>query len=247
MFDATTCQFSAIELLTPLQTDAEESTYKLGETKDEKFCIVDIQDNTLVSWFMTANHGGAVERWMMYTKVPLRPIVKEFTGCLIEDEGCNVSVHLVAVINGFVYLSIFYYKDTRYACELYLSLCLETSEISELFKGAYRRNEEAHPYVMAWPPCLVQSKEESETEFIGGSVADDRPVCTEEASTVLVTALKSFSQALMNYSDSNKEIVAELDAFFGPTEDNEGSLIRKMAILDAQLRTARDRLLRIRA
>ncbi|KAM0837230.1 hypothetical protein ACQ4PT_061813 [Festuca glaucescens] len=100
---------------------------------------------------------------------------------------------------------------------------------------------------MAWPPCLVQGKEESETEFIRGSIADDRPVCAEEASTVLVTALKSFRQALMNYSDSNKEIVSELEAFFGPTEDNEGSLIRKMAILDAQLRTARDHMLRIRA
>ncbi|KAM0837231.1 hypothetical protein ACQ4PT_061814 [Festuca glaucescens] len=145
LFDTATCQFSMIDLPTPLQTDAEESTYKLGETKDGKFCIVDIQDNALVSWFLTTNDGNAFERWMMYTKVHLPPIVKEFTGCLIEDEDCNVSVHLVAVINGFVYLSFFYYKDTRYACELYLSLCLETSEISELFKGAYRRNEEAHP------------------------------------------------------------------------------------------------------
>nr|XP_051207747.1 uncharacterized protein LOC127323679 [Lolium perenne] len=148
---------------------------------------------------MATSDGGAVERWMMYTKVPLPPIVKKFTGCLIEDEGCNVSVHLVALINGFVYLSIFYYRDTRYA----------------------------HPYVMAWPPCLVQSKEESETEFIRGSVADDRPVCAEEASTVLVTALKSFRQALMNYSDSNKEIVSELEAFFGPTKIMRALLLEK--------------------
>jgi hypothetical protein len=90
-----------IDLPTPLQTDAEESTYKLGETEDWKFCIVDIHDNALVSWFLTTNDDGAVERWMMYMKVPLRPIVKEFIGCLIEDEGCNVYVHLLALINGF--------------------------------------------------------------------------------------------------------------------------------------------------
>jgi molecular chaperone GrpE len=71
------------------------------------------------------------------------------------------------------------------------------------------------------------SQEESETEFNGGSVADDRPVCAEEASTVLVTALKSFRQALMNYSDSNKEIVSELEAFFGPTKIMRALLLEK--------------------
>ena len=72
-------------------------------------------------------------------------------------------------------------------------------------------------------------------------------MCTEEASTVLLTALESFSQALINDSDSNKEIVAELDAFLCPTEDGSRSLISKMTSLDAQLRTARDRILKIRA
>jgi hypothetical protein len=155
LFDTAACQFSIIDLPMPLQTDSD-ATYKLGETKDDKFCIVDIQDNTLVSWFMTTDDVD--ERWMMYTKLSLRPVVKEFAGCSIDEKGCHVRVDLVAVIQGFVYMSIFYCKDRRYASEVYLSLCLETLEISELFKGAYRRNEEAHPYVMPWPPSLAHSK-----------------------------------------------------------------------------------------
>lgn len=91
-------------------------------------------------------------------------------------------------------------------------------------------------------------------------VADDGPVGTEEASSILVTALQSLSQALMDGSDNNKELVAELDAFLldstnetavelgaylRPTEYDKDSLMRKITTLDAQLMTARDRILRI--
>ena len=58
----------------------DAATYKLGQTRDEKFCIIDIKQETLVSWFMTTNDDSVVERWMMYRKFPLHPIVKEFTG-----------------------------------------------------------------------------------------------------------------------------------------------------------------------
>ncbi|CAM0877936.1 unnamed protein product [Alopecurus aequalis] len=174
------------------------------------------------------------------------PDCKEFTGCSMEEEGCDVSVGLVAVIDGFVYLSIFYCKDTK-EFEVYLSLCLETSEIREIFKSAHRYNEGAEPYVMAWPPSLVHCKEESETEFTGDSVADDGPVCAREASYLFVAALRSLSQALMNDGPGNEEMVAKLDAFLGPTADDEGSLIRNMTTLDAYLRNARDCILRIRA
>ncbi|CAM0877934.1 unnamed protein product [Alopecurus aequalis] len=243
VLDTADCQFSLIDLPTPLKME-DEATYKLGETKDGKFCIVDIKEETLVSWFMTANDDKI---WMMYNKFSLHPIVKQFTGCPMQEERCHVRLDLVAVIDGFVYLSIFYRKDTS-EFEVYLSLCLETSEISEILKSEHRYNEGAQPYVMAWPPSLVHCKEESETEFTGEcSVADDGPVGTREASNVLVAALQSLTQALVNDGDGNKEMVAELDAFLGPTEDDEGSLIRKITTLDARLRNARDCILRIRS
>jgi molecular chaperone GrpE len=85
------------------------------------------------------------------------------------------------------------------------------------------------------------SQEESDAGSTGYSVAGDRPVFTKEAPTLLVTAVQSLRQALMNDGDSNRGVVVELDAFLGH------SLISKMNTLDAQLRTARDRILRIRA
>ncbi|KAF7011454.1 hypothetical protein CFC21_025766 [Triticum aestivum] len=259
VLDTATFQFSLIDVPKQLETECDESTYKLGETKDEKLCIVDIKDGALLSWFLTSDDDIAVRRWIMYKEFPLNPIVKEFTGFSMEEEGCNARVELVEVIDGFVYLSIFYVKDTQ-SRELYLSLCLETSEMSELFHDAYRDNVEVHPYVMAWPPSLLPSKEDSETEVTGDSVADDGPVGTEETSSILVTALQSLSQTLMDGSDSNKELVVELDdflldstnetamelaAFLRPTEDDKDSLMSKIITLDAQLMTARDRILRI--
>uniref|UniRef100_A0ACD5WG09 Uncharacterized protein n=1 Tax=Avena sativa TaxID=4498 RepID=A0ACD5WG09_AVESA len=263
VLDTSTFQFSLIDVPTPLMTEWDESTYKLGETNDEKLCIVDIKDNTLVSFLLTAgDDDNVVERWVLYKEFQLHPMVKNVTGCsIMEEDDCQVRVQLVAVIDGFVYLSIFYCKDTQ-SFELYLSLCLETSEMSELFKDTYRYNEEVHPYVMPWPPSLLQSKEESETEFTSGSVVDNGPVGKEKASSVLIAALQSLSQALMDGNDSNKEIVgdldvflldsnketvAELDVFLRPNEDGEGSLMSKIASFDAQLVTARDRILRISA
>ncbi|VAH10342.1 unnamed protein product [Triticum turgidum subsp. durum] len=236
VLETMTFQFFLIDLPAPLKPELGESTYKLGETKDGKLCIVDIKDNTIVSWFL--DNGSVLNSWITYKNFPLRPIVRELTGCSMEEEDyCNVNVDLVAVIDGFVYLCIFYLKDTEYR-ELYLSICLETSDMCKLYNGAYRHNEAAHPYVMAWPPSLVQSKqEESETE-------DDDPKDTEETSSVLIAALQSFSQALMN-ADKEKEIVAELDAFLRPAKDGKGSLISRIATLDVQMTTARNRILRI--
>ncbi|XP_014754646.2 uncharacterized protein LOC100838129 [Brachypodium distachyon] len=243
VLDTATFQFSLMDLPTPLKNgESEETTFKLGETKDEKLCIVDIKENTLVAWFLTADDDGVNERWMMYRTFPLQPIVKEFTSCSMEEEG-HVVVQVEAVIDGFMYLSIQNQKDTK-PYQLFLSLCLETAEMKELFRDdGSRYYEEAHPYVMAWPSSLVQNKEESETEVTADSVAEDSPVGTKEASSVLFTALQSFKQALLN---DGKDIVAEVDALLRPIEeDDKSSLMSKITSLDAQLTTARDRILRI--
>jgi hypothetical protein len=89
------------------------------------------------------------------------------------------------------------------------------------------------------------SQEESETEFTGENIVDDDPMGTAEASTVLVTAVQSLSQALMDDGGSNKEISAELDALLRPNKDGNGSLMSKITNFDTKLITARDRILRI--
>ena len=81
------------------------------------------------------------------------------------------------------------------------------------------------------------SQDESETE-------DDDPMDTEEASSVLIAALQSFNQALVN-DDEEKDTVTEVDVFLRPTLDDRGSLISKISTLDAQMTIARDCTLRI--
>ncbi|XP_047072906.1 uncharacterized protein LOC124682219 [Lolium rigidum] len=262
VLNTATFQFSLIDVPSPSIRE-EESSYKLGETKDGKPCLVDVEGDKLVSYFLTADDDSVIKRWMLYKEFPLVPIVKNLTGFSKDEELRHVWPKVVTVIDGFVYLSIFYYKDTQ-SSELYLSLCLKTSEICKLFKGAYCYNLQSHPYVMAWPPSLLQSKEESETEFTEDSVADDGHVGTEKASSVLVAALESLSQALMDDGCITKEIVAAvhaslhpsadqdgitknvmatLDAVLRPNEDGDG-LLSKITSFDAQLITGRDRILR---
>lgn len=246
VLDTATFQFSLLDAPATLMREPSGGTYTLGETKDEKLCIAYLKRNTLVSHLLTTDGDSVVERWLLYKKFPLQPIVQDFTGCSMEEGASRVRVGLLAVIDGFVYLSISYHKDAQ-SSELYLSLCLETSEMSKLFEDAYRYNEMAHPYAMAWLPSLLQSKEKSKTEFTGDSVADDGPVGTKKAPAVLVAALESLNQALMDDSDINKDIVGELDDFLRPNVDGEGSLLSKITSLDAQLVTARNRILTISA
>lgn len=75
----------------------------------------------------------------------------------------------------------------------------------------------------------MRKKEESVTEH-------DDPKDTEETSCVLIAALQSFNQALMN-ADIEKEIVVELHAFLCPTKDGKGSLISRITTIDAQMTT----------
>ena len=81
------------------------------------------------------------------------------------------------------------------------------------------------------------ARDESETE-------EDDPLDTEDASSVLIAALQSFGQALVN-DNEEKDIVKEVDVFLRPTLNDRGSPISKIATLEAQMTIARDRILRI--
>ncbi|KAM0928449.1 hypothetical protein ACQ4PT_002489 [Festuca glaucescens] len=106
VLDAATLQFSLMDLPKCCRCGCT----KLGETKDGKLCIVGIMENNCVAWFWAADDAGVGEKWMKYKVFPLGPIVKEATKCS-EEEEARIAVGVVGVVDGFVYLSIFYRKS----------------------------------------------------------------------------------------------------------------------------------------
>ena len=75
------------------------------------------------------------------------------------------------------------------------------------------------------------SQEDSESEVIGDSLGDVGPESTEKASSALITALRSFKEALIKDDDAN---VAEIEAFLLciDVDDEKNSLMRKIIALN---------------
>ncbi|KAI4974440.1 hypothetical protein ZWY2020_047720 [Hordeum vulgare] len=97
-----------------------------------------------------------------------------------------------------------------------------TSKMCQLYNDTHRDNNAVHPYVMPWPPSLVQSK----------------------VSLCLYCRTALFSQVLLN-EDTEKEIVDESYALLRPTENVSGSPVSEITTMDAQLVTAREPILRM--
>ncbi|XP_047052106.1 uncharacterized protein LOC124657632 [Lolium rigidum] len=141
--NTTTLQISRLDLLVG---DKGSKLSALGHTKDGELCMVCADDSDanigrLFVWFWRADDDG-VEKWTLKNAFKLSTLVDEY----------DTTVHVEAVIDGFVYLSTKYLER----CESLLSLCLETEELDILIYDTYQKP--AHHYIMGWPLSLVCDK-----------------------------------------------------------------------------------------
>ena len=76
----------------------------------------------------------------------------EAIGCSLE----HVELHIVDAIDGYVYFST---GETFLAADSpswFLSLCVETVQVDKLFQKPL--DSHVRPYIMPWPPSLVDNK-----------------------------------------------------------------------------------------
>ena len=126
----------------------------LGQTKDGKLCIVHVRKCKLSVWLRTVEDG--VEGFMLHKVISLCTAVKEVTERPVLD---NADVRLMTIINGFVYLSVFYWKSQSSDSEWFLSICLETTEVNLPHKAGRRWYCPVDPYIMtSWPSSLTHNK-----------------------------------------------------------------------------------------
>jgi len=84
------------------------------------------------------------------------------------------------------------------------------------------------------------SQQDLETGVTGGISEDDGPMGTQEACHILLTALRSFKETLI---DDDKVNFMEMDAFL--LDDEMNSLVKRITTLESGLAAARDSILRI--
>ncbi|XP_051194897.1 uncharacterized protein [Lolium perenne] len=135
------------------------TTWKAGETKDGRLCMacvpLEVQaQRPLDVWFWRAD-GDGVERWMLDKSLPMQELA-EIVQCHIDDDNARVQLNAVAIIDGFIYLSVHCGRwQHHHPTFWFLSFCLETGVLNKLGRvlGAA-----SHPYIMPWPRSLVHNK-----------------------------------------------------------------------------------------
>ncbi|XP_051194577.1 uncharacterized protein [Lolium perenne] len=145
-----TLHFSRIDL--PHVEGQEALT--AGEARDGKLCIVCTVKLTLVVW-LWGTDGDDLERWMLDKTYPLEQAIDELRHRFTGDD---VILKVMAIENGFVYLSAYCEVDPKLP-GWFLSFCLDTEELNWLCPILHA--DDMYPYIMAWPPSLVLDKPSS--------------------------------------------------------------------------------------
>uniref|UniRef100_A0ACD5TN52 Uncharacterized protein n=1 Tax=Avena sativa TaxID=4498 RepID=A0ACD5TN52_AVESA len=131
-----------------------------GQTKDGNLCIICAVKLTLVVWSWRADDDG-IERWMLDKTFPLLPAVDALT----DSPADNHDLKILAIVNGFVYLSI-YYKPARHLSGWFLSFCLETAKLNKLCPMLHHNSLSSWHGLLLWyltSPAAPQLKLEGAT------------------------------------------------------------------------------------
>ncbi|KAK3123695.1 hypothetical protein QOZ80_8AG0634690 [Eleusine coracana subsp. coracana] len=149
VLDTSTWQFSCIDL--PEFLIGQGHLYSVGGTKDGKLCIVAALEFTLLVWFRKVDAARGIEtKWMLHNIFPLDEVVLQATEGSRED---HVSLKVLGILDGTVYLSTFEtFRDENLSC-WYLSFSMESSKLEKIFYT--NTSGWLHPYTMAWPSSLV--------------------------------------------------------------------------------------------
>jgi hypothetical protein len=122
----------------------------LGETNDGKLCLVCVSNLLIDVWVPRAGDDG-VDKWMRNRTFPMVDAICDLA-LNIMDEALLLNVRVVAIVGGFVYLTICQREPPNWL----LSFCIETRELQKLCR--ITRSQFYYPYIMAWPPSLLRNK-----------------------------------------------------------------------------------------
>ncbi|KAJ1297401.1 hypothetical protein BS78_01G373100 [Paspalum vaginatum] len=145
--DTATMEFSAEEL--PQFMRNRRCTFSVGETSSGVRCIVYAIDFT-VGVMLRRTDSDGVEKWVLNRATPLDT---QLDGVLGKLKSNYDELLIVEVRDGFAYLATSKKFPDSQNPSWFMSLCLETMKLENLFQGTI--DSGAHPYIMAWPPCLI--------------------------------------------------------------------------------------------
>ncbi|XBI34708.1 hypothetical protein VPH35_120481 [Triticum aestivum] len=159
VLDTATLKFTKMDL-PPILADQEgrKCAFVFGNTKDGRPCIVSPDlwgacSLDVFFWRPEDEYYDDGRNYWLYQTFPLKTI-RQFVKFSKGDDGFFI-VRLMDVIDGILYLRTEYDGCTE-APQFLLSFCLETAELKMICEDYHKP---VRPYIMAWPPSLVQNDE----------------------------------------------------------------------------------------
>ncbi|WVZ53986.1 LOW QUALITY PROTEIN: hypothetical protein U9M48_004864 [Paspalum notatum var. saurae] len=132
VLDTAAMRFSRIDI--PPYLQGQGHTFRPGETKDGKPCIVCAMEFTLLVWYRRVDVDDGVDKWMLDKMYHLQTEIVQATQGLLEYHG---AIKVLEIMEGIVYLSTSEtFNDPNFPC-WFLTFCLETGELTKLFQRKF--------------------------------------------------------------------------------------------------------------